>query len=40
MAFIDSNTTNNTIIAAAATSWNSACGLDIQLNIWIGKTVN
>jgi hypothetical protein len=38
-AFIVSKNTSRTIIPAAAIKWNSSCGLDIQLNIWIGIAV-
>ena len=31
---------NNTIIAAAALTKKACCGLVVQLNIWIGNTVN
>ena len=35
------NNVNRIIIApvAAAFTWNAICGLEIQLNIWIGRTV-
>jgi hypothetical protein len=37
--FITRVITRRTIPAAAAFRWNAVCGLDIQLNIWIGMTV-
>ena len=40
MPFIINVMLSSTIIAAAAFTENSFCGLDIQLNIWMGRTVN
>src|SRR5687768_6304966 len=39
-AFIESVIRTSTIPAAAAFWWNAASGREVQLNIWIGITVN
>ena len=39
-AFMLSVSTSSTMPAAAALWWNSGSGREIQLNIWIGSTVN
>ncbi len=40
MAFIARVMTMSTKPVAAALRWNSACGRDTQLNIWMGMTEN
>ena len=39
-AFIASSSINKTRMPAAAFSAKAACGREIQLNTWIGRTVN
>ena len=38
--FISSVIASRTTPVAAAATWKPACGREIQLNIWIGITVN
>src|SRR5688572_16457779 len=40
MAFMDRVMISSTRPAAAAFWWNAASGREVQLNIWIGITVN
>ena len=39
-AFISRVMHRSTMMAAAAAMWNPACGLEIQLKIWMGSAVN